>query len=138
MTLNIKQSLIKQLSTATLTTQLGSTAIYLDMIPQNRVMPAVTVQRISETPVHASIADSLVKATRFQISSWATSISKVETMAIAVESVLKDFSGNLGGAGGVLVQRIFLDNTVDLPDVDLQSGRITRNVTKDFIIWYTT
>lgn len=136
--MNIDQSLIKQLSTATLTTQLGSTAIYPEVIPQNRSMPAVTIQLISEIPVHASIADSLLKYSRFQVSSWATSMSKVKAVSMAVESVLKDFSGNLGGAGGVLVQRIFLDNTVSLPDINPQTGGITRHVAKDFIIWYTT
>lgn len=142
MTLNFKQSLIKQLSTATLTTQLGSTAVYMNIIPEGKALPAVTVARISETSVHASIADAPVKTTLVQISAWSTSLAQVENIAAKIDSVLKDFSGKLGGNDGILVQRAFLENTVDLYDIDrltnMRNERITWQIAKDFLIWYTT
>ena len=133
----LHEALYKQLTTATLTTQLGSTAIYPIVIPQGKDTPAVTYQEISESPVHAMGADPSLMHPRFEISSWSSSYKQAKIIADSVKSVLRDFgSTKLGGAvAGVEVQRIFFENETDFLDVDVQTGTMTYHVAQDYIIW---
>ncbi len=133
----LHEALYKQLTTATLTTKLGSTAIYPIMIPQGVNLPAVTYQEISESPVHAMGADPSLMFPRFEISSWSSSYKQVKIIADSVKSVLRDFgSTKLGGAAaGVYVQRIFFENETDFLDIDRETGTMTFHVAQDYIIW---
>lgn len=133
----LHEALYKQLTTATLTTKLGSTAIYPIMIPQGVDLPAVTYQEISESPVHAMGADPALMFPRFEISSWSSSYKQVKIIADSVKSVLRDFgSTKLGGAAaGVEVQRIFFENETDFLDVDRETGTMTYHVAQEYIIW---
>jgi len=134
--MNLEEALYKQLSTATLTTQLGSTAIYPMIAPQGKALPYVTYQQISEIPTHAMHKDPSVKWTRYQLSYWSSSVKQARSLANAGRNILRDFSGSLGG--GVNVQRIFYDNEVHLPEIDSQTKKITYQIAQDFLIWYTT
>ncbi len=133
----LHEALYNQLSTATLTTKLGSTAIYPIIIPQGVDLPAVTYQEISETPIHAMGADPDLMYPRFEISSWSSSYTQVKIIADAVKSVLQDFgSTKLGGVtAGVEVQRIFFENETDFLDVDRETGTMTYHVAQEYIIW---
>lgn len=132
----LHEALYKQLTTATLTTTLGSTAIYPIVIPQGLDLPAVTYQEISESPIHTMIEDPTLMYPRFQISSWSSSYTQVKLVADAVKAVLRDFgSTKLGGAAGVEVQRIFFENETDFLDVDAQTGTMTYHVAQEYIIW---
>lgn len=135
--MELGEALYKQLTTATLTTELGSTAIYPIMIPQKKGLPAVTFQEISETRVHAMGADPGLAYPRYQISCWSTSYKQVKAMANAARSVLQDFSTKLGGAAGVDVQRIFFENEVDLWDINPMTNAMIYHVAQDYIIWHS-
>jgi len=134
--MKLGEALYKQLSTATLTTQLGSTAIYPVIAPQGKALPYVTYSQISETRIHAMTADPGIQQTRYQISSWSSDYAQVKLLGDKVRAVLQDFSGSLGGSVGV--QRIFFDNEVDLSEIDSQTKRPTYQIAQDYIIWYST
>jgi len=131
------EALYKQLTTATLTTHLGSTAIYPIVIEEKKGLPAVTYQEISETRVHAMGADPGLAYPRYQISCWSTAYPQVKAMADAVRSILQDFSTKLGGAAGMDIQRIFFENEVDLWDVNPMTNKIIYHVAQDYIIWHS-
>ncbi len=133
--MTIEKALYTYLSThAGLSTLIG-TRIYPMMIAQEAAMPAVAYQLIDDLPVHSGIADLIVHAARFQFSCWGGGTSGYTNacaVAVQVKSALQDFSGVMGGAGGVTVQRSFLEMTTDLFDENLvRCGRAV-----DFIIWH--
>ena len=134
--MDLGEALYRQLSTATLTTQLGSTAIYPLVAPQGKTLPYITYQQISEPRIHASMKDPGLQSPRVQISQWSSSYEQVKLLADKTRNVLQDFSGNLGG--GMAVQRIFFDNEVDLLDMDSEAGKLTYHTAQDYIIWYST
>lgn len=135
--MELGEAIYKQLSTATLTTKLGSTAIYPIVIPQGKALPAVTYQEISETRIHAMGADPGLVYPRYQISYWSTDYKQVKVLSKAGRQVLQDFSTRLGGAAGVNVQRIFFDNEVDLWEVDPVTKQMIYHVVQDYLIWHS-
>ena len=134
--MTLEEALYKQLTTATLTTKLGSTAIYPMVAPQSRGLPYVTYQQISDNPIHAMTADPSLRWTRYQVSYWSSSIKQGRTLANAGRNVLRDFSGSLGNS--VAVQRIFYDNEVMLPEIDPETKKPTFQIAQDYLIWHTT
>ncbi len=134
--MELHEAIYKQLSTATLTTQLGSTAIYPMVIPQGKALPAVTYQQISEVWSHTMGVDPGIRTSRYQLSYWSTSYKQVKLLADKGRNVLQDFSGDLGGS--VTVQRIFFDNEVDLSDIDPETKLPIFHIAQDFIIWHAT
>ena len=134
--MSLNDALYKQLSTATLTTQLGSTAIYPVVAPQGKALPYVTYQQISEVRIHAMLSDPGIQSCRYRFSFWSTSHKQVKRLADKGREVLQDFSGNLGGT--VAVQRIFFDNEVDMHAIDLQTKEVTYRTDQDYIVWYST
>jgi len=134
--MRIEEALYKQLSTATLTTSLGSTNIYPMVIPQGSTLPAVVYQEVSQTWIHAMQKDPGLRHSRYQISSFATSFSEIKVVSDKVRQVLQDFSSNLGGS--VNVQRIFFENSVDFQDIDPETKEVCYHTVQDYTFWITT
>ncbi len=107
--------------------------IYPIVLPQKAVMPAVTYQKISEPQVHVSGADSGPYCPRYQFSCWGTTYDEACDVAVQVRTALRDYTGVMGGAGGVTVQRSFLEDANDL--FNEQTERC--GVALDFIIWHS-
>ena len=134
--MSLNEALYKQLSTATLTTQLGSTAIYPMVAPQGKALPYVTYHQISEMRVHAMVSDPGIERCRYRLSFWSTSHKQVKLLADKGREVLQNFSGNLGGS--VAIQRIFFDEEVDMMAIDNETQKITYRTDQDYILWYST
>ena len=130
--MTIEAALYSYLSTYSGLTALTGTRIYPIMIAQEAVMPAVAYQLVDDLPVHSGGADLIVHAARFQFSCYGTSYLNACAVAAQIKAALQDYSGTMGGAGGVTVQRSFLEMTTDLYDEDMRRcGRAC-----DFIIWH--
>jgi len=134
--MELGEALYKQLSTATLTTALGSTAIYPLIAPQGKALPYVLYQGISEIRMHAMGSDPGLQWCRYQISYFSSSYKQMKALADKGRTVLQDFSGDLGGS--VAVQRIFFDNEVDLSSVDEMTKKVVFHTAQDYLIWYST
>ena len=127
----LEQALYSYLSGVAGLTALVSTRIYPLMMPQDVTLPAVTYQRISGPRVHTMGTDPGLESPRFQLSSWASSYSSVKAVAEQVRLALQDYAGTMGGAGGVVVQRAFLEGDQDFYEPDT----LIYQVASDFIIW---
>lgn len=134
--MTLGEALYTKLSTGTLTTSLGSTNIFPMVIPQESPLPAVTYQEISEPWVHAMGSDPGLRSPRYQISIWSTSYSQAKSISKTVRTLLRDFTGNLGGS--VPVQRIFFENEQDFSITDSVTQEVTYHVAQDYLIWHTS
>jgi hypothetical protein len=133
--MTIEAALYTYLSTHAGLSALIGTRIYPITIAQGAAMPAIAYQLIDDLPVHSGIADVKVHAARFQFSCFGGGTSEYTSacaVAAQVKSALQDYTGVMGGAGGVTVQRSFLENSTDLYDETM--NRCGRAV--DFIIWH--
>jgi len=133
--MTIEAALYSYLSTHSGLSSLISTRIYPMQVAQGATMPAVCYQLVDDIPVHSGGADVIVHAARFQFSCWGGGTSGYTSacaVAAQVKAALQDYSGTMGGTGGVVVQRSFLEMTTDLFDETLvRCGRAV-----DFIIWH--
>jgi len=134
--MTLKEALYSRLSGYAGLSALVSDRIYPGEIPQDDDLPAVTVQRISRRRLRTSGTDPDLSASRFRVRSWAETVAGAEEIAVQVKGALQDYTGTMGGAGGVVVQRSFFDNEGDeLPLYDPETKKLTEGIWQDFIIW---
>ena len=117
---------------------LTSNRIYPIVAPPNATFPFVVYQMISNPPTHASVADADIHHPRYQFACFSDSYTEAHSVADAVEGVLRDFTGTLGGTSGVPVQRIFFDSEMEFATQDVETKETTHGVYSDYIIWHTT
>jgi len=68
---------------------LVSTRVYPLTLPQTPTLPAVTYQRISNSPQNGSTD---LRGTRWQVSCWATTHVGAEALAAAVKTLFEEYS----------------------------------------------
>jgi hypothetical protein len=101
-------------------------------------MPAVSLQKISTSREHAFRQDAALTMAMFQISTWAvTNTTKkgyAHTQAVAYQlrKALQNYSGTMGGSGGVVVNAVIMENEMD----DYDSATETFVCHQEFQIWY--
>ena len=71
-------------------------------------------------------------APRFQVNSVAVSYTQAKSLAAAVRAALEGFSGLMGGAGGVTVDYVFLDNESDSYEPVIENPAMRQ----DYIVWH--
>ncbi len=90
--------------------------IYPVVIPQKADMPAVAFQRVSGVREHTMGDDPGLAHPRIQFSCYGQTYSSAKNTAQEVRKALQDQRNTTwGGAGGVKVQAIMLENELDLP-----------------------
>lgn len=130
--MTIEAALYSYLSTYAGLTALIGLRIYPVDITQDAEMPAVAYQLVDDLPVHSGGADLIVHAARFQFSCWGTTYLNACAVAVQIKAALQDYSGTMGGSGGVKIQRSFLEMTTDLFDEEMRRcGRAC-----DFVLWH--
>lgn len=129
----IEAAIAKQLLANTGVATLVGTRIYPVWLPQGCTYPAISYLKVSGSRVHTMGASEAGANPRVQISCWGRTYADVKSVASAVRAALDQFSGTLGGAGGVSVQAIQLDNELDLIDPNSE----LYHVPMDFLTWYT-
>jgi hypothetical protein len=132
--MNLYEALYHRLTNYSGLTDLVSTRIYPIKMPQAVTYPAVTFQVISGLPrTHLMGSDDSLAAPRVQVSAWGESLSDACDVADQIRAALQDFSGTMGGDGGVTVQRIFLESDqISLYDSESE----IYHVAQDFFIWW--
>jgi len=108
--MTLRVALYNYLSGESDLTDLVSTRIYSQVLPQDVEYPAVTFQVTTPGTVnHLMNSDSgLYLDPCIQVSSWASDPSDGDAVAAQVKAALQDFTGTMGGDGGITVQRVFL------------------------------
>lgn len=89
--------------------------VYPAPLPQNSVLPGVTMQRISSVTDYVQSGASGLELGRFQFTSWAESYAAAKATAQQVKAAL---SGYKGVMGTVDVGASFLANEIDQKDPD--------------------
>jgi len=115
----IEEALFAHLKAHAGLSALIGTRIYPLVLPQNPTLPAITYQKISRVGERAmSSPTPRVARARFQISCWGTSYASVKDVAEQVKAALQDYSGLMGGSGGVQVLDVNVANEQDIYEPD--------------------
>lgn len=128
----IEEALYTYLSSHTGLTVLVSNRIYPVVMPQGTTLPAVTFSKVSGPRVHAMNRDAGLAHPRFQVSCWGATYKQAKDVAAQVRAALQDFKGTMGGAGGVVVSGVFIQDENDL----YEPGTHVYHIALDFIIWH--
>jgi len=85
------------------------TRVYQLRVPQDAVMPYIVIEKIGEEFIaHTSVNDDInAKSPIFQIQCWAFDLDTAQDINDAVETAIRDITGNVGDGDGLDVQRIF-------------------------------
>ena len=85
------------------------TRVYQLRVPQDAVMPYIVIEQTGDEFVpYTSVNDSInVNAPIFQIQCWAMDLDTAQDIDSAVETAIRDLTGNIGDGSGLDVQRIF-------------------------------
>ncbi|MGE5553298.1 MAG: tail completion protein gp17 [Betaproteobacteria bacterium] len=102
--------------------------IYPLLLPQSPTLPAVTYQKISSIEEYAQDGSSSLRRVRFQIDCWAGSYASAKAVAAQVKAALIRFCGLLGGAGGVQVGGVWLDDETDFYESDPPVFRVSVDI----------
>jgi hypothetical protein len=132
--MTIKDAIYTYLITQTGLTALVGTRIYPDgEIPQRVSLPAIEYSLVSKVQDHTSGSDAgNPYFSRWQFDCWADKGYTADDVAVQLIAALKDYSGTLGGDGGVSVNRILMENQTEIKDDELKR----KGVTIDFTIIY--
>jgi len=114
-------------------TNLVSTRVYPNVLPQNSAYPSITYSRVSDNPVRAMSADASVKQSRYQFDAWGTSAESARALADQIISALNGYVGSMNG--NTVVQGIWHDDTVAIHDIDPETKEIFYQYAIDFFIW---
>lgn len=130
--MTIDDAIYAYLSTYAGLTALISTRVYPDVMPQGAVLPVIVHQQISGIRVHAMGNDPGLAYPQWQFTCWATTKLAAKTVAVQLRTALQNYSGTMGGAGGVVVQRVYIDD--EASGQDPPTGLFF--VRQDYIIWH--
>jgi hypothetical protein len=134
--LDVEESLHKRLKDYTGLKNLVSTRVYPDVLPQGVTYPAVTYSLVIDGREHAMGSDPGIYGPTYQVTAWAETKSSAKSVAAQIESCLKDFSGVMGGTGGVTVQRIFADGELSAQFYPDEGKEGVWGIPLQYVIWY--
>jgi hypothetical protein len=131
--MEIDEAILAYLSGYAGLTALQSDRLYLTEAPQNPTYPLTIIEFISEETTDTFIQPtSELTADTFQFSVWATTRKAADSVARQIKKAFKNYSGVMGGAGGVTVDAVMQVNK--LKDFD-EATKIYRTL-YEFQIWY--
>lgn len=84
-----------------------STRFYLEELPQNVALPAVSYRKISDVKDHLLIGQSKLERPVFEFTSFALTKAVARSISNQLKAALSDYAGTLSG---VVVQKIELQN----------------------------
>jgi hypothetical protein len=91
-------------------TALIGTRIYPLQLPQNAKYPAVAYQQISGPRIHAMGTDPGMTYPRYQFTCWGDDHDDAAAIAKQIRLAFTNYSGTMGGDGGVTVYHAEVDN----------------------------
>jgi len=130
--LDLETAIFKHLSTYAGLTALVENRIYPLILPDVVTYPAVTFQMISGVDDHCINEDPDNTEARIQFTAWGKTAADVRNVQAQIKAAFKDFSGIMGGAGGVNVGHVLQAGKFD--GYDDETKTFWR--TQDFMIMY--
>ena len=121
------------INTAALTTALGGQYVYPVAAPQGKALPYVTLLRISNVKTHAMQGDATPTKSRYQVSTWSTSISQARALAALVDGALRNWVASTDRT----VHRVFYEGEYEVPAIDPDMQSIIHHIPQDFIVWWS-
>lgn len=113
--MTMEASLFSYLSTNAGITALVVKRVYPGIIPQSGVQPCIVYNKQSRTRQQTFCGTSNLLLTRLEIDCYADTYIQSVALANAVTAALQDFSGDMAGTD---VPKIFLENEIDLSDIE--------------------
>ena len=113
-----------------------STRIYWVKMKQGTIYPTVTFEFLPTSGrVHLMGTDSSLAMDTLRVTVWgeAGDFTNMESAAGYIKTLLQDFTGTLGGDGGITVDRIFLET--NQPTM-FNAGVGVYQIAQDFEVWY--
>lgn len=93
----MEQAIYNILSNTTAITDIVSTRIYPSTIPQGEILPAVTFQRITNSPEDSKDGVSTLDVITVDVDSFGKTLSELKTLTEAIRTALDRFSGTRVG-----------------------------------------
>ena len=118
--MNIAEAIVAHLVADLNVTALVGTRIYPKLLPQSPAYPAVVLHLISGGTDHTHDGPDGIAEVRYQIDCLAPTIAAATAAAEAVRVALDGYQGTMGGAGGVLVDSVFLVDSRDDYDDEMR------------------
>lgn len=110
--MNIEASILALLKASPAVKGLVSGRIYVLILPETPTFPAITFQRISETPDSTLDGPGTFNEIRLQLDCWSTaSHSEVSQIADAISGAINGFSGT---STGVTIYNVMRDGSQDM------------------------
>jgi hypothetical protein len=131
--MTIDEALYTYLSTYAGLISLLSTRVYPEVLPQNVIYPAIVYQQIDGDRVHVMGNDSNLANTEWQLTCWGDTITSARAIAAQLRAALQNYSGTMGGAGGVTVQRVYIQPG-EASGQD--AGTLRFYVRQSYLIWH--
>lgn len=118
-------------------TALASTRIYPDKLPDKCPLPAVTYQLISEEETEAfRQPETDLLAAVYSLTVWASTRATANSTGKQIRKAFKNYSGTMGGAGGVPVNAVRKVSRYTDVDLTSEGAVIAYKDVQDFEIWY--
>lgn len=108
------------LNAASGVTNITSTRIYPDTVPQNASFPYVVYQVIGTQPTDTKDGASRLDVVRFQVDCYSTDYDTTDTLAAAVRTALDRYAGTPTGSGVAIDKIVFTNQVSGAPDLDLR------------------
>lgn len=99
-----EEALFKYLSTYVDLIAYVGTNIFPLFVPDNKDLPAIVYQQVSSRNIDSLQESSGAGYYNYQITGYASTYTAVKNMANEIKKALKDYSGIMGGTGGINIQ----------------------------------
>ena len=104
--MDLNEAIYKYLVTVTDLTAVTSTRIYPDALPQNPTYPAITFNALYEGEIDTFNQPITMISPVVQFDCWALTRASSEAVAKQLRLAWKNYSGLMGGSGGLTVSAV--------------------------------
>lgn len=119
-------------------TALVSNRIYPDKLPDKCTLPAVTYQLVSEEETETFRQPTVdLLAAVYSITVWASTRAAANSVGKQLRKAFKNYSGVMGGAGGVSVSAVRKVSRFTDVDMTREGAVVAYKDVQDFEIWYS-
>jgi hypothetical protein len=136
--MELNEALYTYLSSYSGLTSFISKRIYPDKLPDKCTLPAVTYQLVSEEETETFRQPTVdLLAAVYSITVWASTRATANAAGKQLRQAFKNYSGTMGGIGGVSVSAIRKVSRITDIDLTREGAVIAYKDVQDFEIWYS-
>lgn len=100
--------------------------VYAEMAPSKTPTPFITYTRVGTQYHHQFGRDSGFNTSHIQVDVYAVTAKEAQAIAVTMRKAVIDFSGIMGGDGGVYIGSVILEDESDGFDSDTHFFRVTQ------------